>query len=93
MKTANRAWGRASGLRIRLFGTLAVSADDRPLRLGAPKTAALLCFVLLHDRHGASRDRIASALWPDAPDATSMLRRLVLGTASVLGLCVCTVPH
>jgi flagellar biogenesis protein FliO len=28
--------------------------------------------------------------WPDAPDTAAMLRRLVLGTATVLGLCVCT---
>jgi flagellar biogenesis protein FliO len=28
--------------------------------------------------------------WPDAPDTAAMLRRLVMGTATVLGLCVCT---
>jgi flagellar biogenesis protein FliO len=28
--------------------------------------------------------------WPDAPDTSVMLRRLVLGTVTVLGLCVCT---
>jgi flagellar biogenesis protein FliO len=26
--------------------------------------------------------------WPDAPDTAAMLRRLVLGTATVLGLCI-----
>lgn len=35
--------------------------------------------------------KYAPAAWPDAPDAASMLRRLVLGTVTVLGLCVCTI--
>lgn len=29
--------------------------------------------------------------WPDAPDTADMLKRLVCGTAIVLGLCICTV--
>lgn len=40
----------------------------------------------------SSRDDLSYTppVWTDAPDTAAMLQRLVMGTATVLGLCVCT---
>jgi predicted ATPase/DNA-binding SARP family transcriptional activator len=60
-----------------LFGDFSLTFGNKLVRIGAPKTAALLCYLVLHAGEAVPRTRLASALWPDIvdSDARANLRR------------------
>src|SRR5687767_3869352 len=54
-------------LRLRLLGTFELRGPgDRPLRITARKSRALLAFLALQNGSGQSRERLAALLWEDA---------------------------
>ena len=63
---------------IRLLGEPQFRYGDQPVSFGAPARALeLLAYLLLHREAPIARERVASALWPDATDdeARTDLRR------------------
>lgn len=59
-------------LHINLFGSLQTSYKGEPLSLKVPpKTVPLLAYLLLHRSQAVSRQSLAFALWPDAPEQTA----------------------
>jgi predicted ATPase/DNA-binding SARP family transcriptional activator len=67
-------------LAIRLLGRFEiVDGDSAPAVLNAPAVRALLAFLLTHHSAMHSRQRVAFALYPDAPEAQAQanLRKLV----------------
>ncbi|HXT16922.1 MAG TPA: AAA family ATPase [Gemmatimonadaceae bacterium] len=79
--------GRATSLRITLFGRVAASINDRELNgRSVVVTAALLLFALDRGRRW-TRDEMALLLWPDADAATQRSRlRWLLAKLRRLGL-------
>src|SRR5688500_4334965 len=54
-------------LRLRLLGSFELKGPgDRPIRLTARKTRALLAFLALQNGAPQSRERLAALLWEDA---------------------------
>lgn len=73
---------------FRILGPLEVIRDGVPLRLGGPRTRALLAALLIEADRFVSRDRLIDELWGDEPPATAenalqvqvaLLRRLLPG--------------
>jgi predicted ATPase/DNA-binding SARP family transcriptional activator len=76
------------GLDFLILGPLEVVKDGVPLRLGGPRTRALLAALLVEADRFVSRDRLIDELWGDEPPATAenalqaqiaSLRRLMPG--------------
>jgi len=62
-------------LRIRLFGGLSLTWDERPLPPIRSRLARSLFAYLVAYRHrGHSRELLAGIFWPDLPDATARRR-------------------
>jgi DNA-binding SARP family transcriptional activator len=73
-------------LEFSLLGPLAVTSDDGPLDLGAPKHRAVLALLLLEPGRVVSVDRLIDRLWHGEPPAaaTSTLQAYVSNLRRVL---------
>ena len=72
---------------FRILGPLEVAADDGvPVPIGGPKPRALLAELLLHPGVVVPTDRLAAAVWGDAPppNAPVALRAYVSRLRSAL---------
>jgi DNA-binding SARP family transcriptional activator len=66
--------------RIRLFGKLSVHRDGEDISDHlSPKSQELLAYLLVFRERWHARERLAGAIWPDAPalEARSRVRRLL----------------
>ena len=79
---------------FRVLGPLEVIRDGVPLRLGGPRSRALLAVLLIEADRFVSRDRLIDELWGDEPPATAenalqvqiaSLRRLLPGRIETKG--------
>jgi predicted ATPase/DNA-binding SARP family transcriptional activator len=90
--------GQAKGLLLatdfRVLGPLEVTHDGVPVRLGGPRTRALLVALLVEAGRFVARDRLIDELWADDPPATAenalqgqvaALRRLLPGRIETRG--------
>ena len=59
-------------MRFRVLGPLEVEDGGARITIAAPKQRALLALLLVHHDERVSVDRIADALWGDAPPATAV---------------------
>jgi DNA-binding SARP family transcriptional activator len=59
------------GLRVVLFGEVAVLHNGEPVSGLSVKPLELLCFLLLHPHRAHTREGLADLLWPDAPTTAS----------------------
>jgi DNA-binding SARP family transcriptional activator/ABC-type branched-subunit amino acid transport system substrate-binding protein/DNA-binding beta-propeller fold protein YncE len=59
-------------VRFRVLGPLEVDDGGAPITIAAPKQRALLTLLLVHHDERVSVDRIADALWGEAPPATAV---------------------
>ena len=75
-----------TGCSVRVLGSISVSGDHRPVRIGGEKPRRLLAVLVLHRNTVVSTDRIMQVMWdddiPDTAVATlqsyiSRLRRLL----------------
>lgn len=73
-------------LHIRLLGTVELSVDGHPIRVGAAKRRAVLAGLALEGNRPVSLERLARMVWADVPPASAVanlrshaseLRRLV----------------
>jgi DNA-binding SARP family transcriptional activator len=60
-----------SGLRVSLFGEVAIERDDRPVPCPANKPAELFCYLLVHRDRPHTRERLSDLLWPGEPEPAS----------------------
>jgi DNA-binding SARP family transcriptional activator/tetratricopeptide (TPR) repeat protein len=79
-------------LHVSLLGEQAI-ADGRPggMRVRSSRTVALVGFLAAHAGSPQTRQRIASAFWPDSTDAQALtnLRRELHNLRQVIGDCPC----
>jgi DNA-binding SARP family transcriptional activator/Tfp pilus assembly protein PilF len=75
-----------AGLTVRLLGVPEVEVDSRPLRVDTRKAIALLAYLVVR-QEPASRDELATLLWPDfdQENARASLRRTLSALRSALG--------
>jgi len=59
-------------VRFRVLGPLEVDDGGARITIAAPKQRALLTLLLVHHDERVSVDRIADALWGEAPPATAV---------------------
>ena len=55
-----------------LLGPFEARSVDGPLRLGAPKSRALLALLALHANRVVPRERLIDSLWGDEPPGTAV---------------------
>lgn len=63
--------GCVSGLRVTLFGEVAIERDGRPVACPPTKPTELFCYLLVHRDRAHSRERLSDLLWPGEADVTS----------------------
>ncbi len=65
-----------SQVRLRLFGTPLIEAQDQPIRFENRKAVALLAYLAV-SRAAQSREKVAALLWPDIEQSLAALRTAV----------------
>lgn len=65
-----------SQVRLRLFGTPLIEAQDQPIRFENRKAVALLAYLTV-SRAAQSREKVAALLWPDIEQSLAALRTAV----------------
>lgn len=75
-------------MQVRLLGSMEVTIQGRPVRLGGRRQRAVLALLLLHANRRISRDRLIEDLWDGRPppEAIQTLQSYVSRLRRLLGL-------